>query len=50
MGMSALLTELDAQRGKCLLASFCRLSALAYIQLANDAKLRSGKTRKGKND
>ncbi|MEM9965974.1 MAG: ribbon-helix-helix domain-containing protein [Asticcacaulis sp.] len=32
LSLAALIGELDSQRGESLLASFCRLSALAYVQ------------------
>ncbi len=32
MSLAALIAELDGKRGESLLASFCRLSALAYTQ------------------
>jgi len=32
LSLAGLIGELDSQRGESLLASFCRLSALAYVQ------------------
>ena len=32
ISLAALIAELDSKRGVSLLASFCRLSALAYVQ------------------
>jgi len=32
ISLAALIAELDSKRGESLLASFCRLSALAYVQ------------------
>lgn len=32
ISLAALIAELDSKRGESLLASFCRLSALAYAQ------------------
>jgi predicted DNA-binding ribbon-helix-helix protein len=32
ISLAALIAELDSRRGESLLASFCRLSALAYTQ------------------
>ncbi|MDV6332544.1 ribbon-helix-helix domain-containing protein [Asticcacaulis sp. 201] len=32
ISLAALIAELDSNRGESLLASFCRLSALAYAQ------------------
>ncbi|ESQ83561.1 hypothetical protein AEAC466_12865 [Asticcacaulis sp. AC466] len=32
ISLAALIAELDSNRGESLLASFCRLSALAYTQ------------------
>ena len=32
ISLAALIAELDSRRGESLLASFCRLSALAYAQ------------------
>ena len=32
ISLAALIAELDTRRGESLLASFCRLSALAYVQ------------------
>jgi predicted DNA-binding ribbon-helix-helix protein len=32
ISLAALIAELDSRRGESLLASFCRLSALAYSQ------------------
>ncbi|MGN6208342.1 ribbon-helix-helix domain-containing protein [Asticcacaulis sp.] len=32
ISLAALIAELDSKRGASLLASFCRLSALAYVQ------------------
>lgn len=32
LSLAALIAELDSRRGESLLASFCRLSALAYVQ------------------
>lgn len=32
ISLAALIAELDSRRGESLLASFCRLSALAYVQ------------------
>lgn len=38
ISLAALIAELDSRRGESLLASFCRLSALAYVQNAGMAK------------
>lgn len=35
ISLAALIAELDSKRGESLLASFCRLSALAHIQNKN---------------
>jgi len=32
ISLAALIAELDNRRGESLLASFCRLSALSYVQ------------------
>lgn len=32
ISLAALIADLDSKRGESLLASFCRLSALAYVQ------------------
>jgi predicted DNA-binding ribbon-helix-helix protein len=32
ISLAALIAEFDSRRGESLLASFCRLSALAYVQ------------------
>jgi predicted DNA-binding ribbon-helix-helix protein len=32
ISLAGLIAELDSRRGESLLASFCRLSALAYVQ------------------
>ncbi len=32
ISLAALIAELDSKRGESLLASFCRLSSLAYVQ------------------
>jgi len=32
ISLAALIAELDSRRGESLLASFCRLSALAFVQ------------------
>ena len=32
ISLAALIAELDSKRGESLLAFFCRLSALAYVQ------------------
>jgi len=32
ISLAALIAELDSRRGESLLASFCRLSALAHVQ------------------
>lgn len=32
ISLAALIAELDSKRGESLLASFCRLSALAFVQ------------------
>ena len=32
ISLAALIADLDSRRGESLLASFCRLSALAYVQ------------------
>ncbi|UDF02918.1 ribbon-helix-helix domain-containing protein [Asticcacaulis sp. AND118] len=32
ISLAALIAELDTKRGESLLASFCRLSALAFVQ------------------
>ncbi len=34
ISLAALIAELDSRRGESLLASFCRLSALAHVQHA----------------
>ncbi len=34
ISLAALIAELDSRRGESLLASFCRLSALAHVQQA----------------
>ncbi|CAL4868712.1 hypothetical protein MMA231_03001 [Asticcacaulis sp. MM231] len=34
ISLAALIAELNSKRGESLLASFCRLSALAYVQSA----------------
>ena len=34
ISLAALIAELDSRRGESLLASFCRLSALAHVQNA----------------
>ncbi|MFT4090669.1 MAG: ribbon-helix-helix domain-containing protein [Asticcacaulis sp.] len=38
LSLAALIAELDSQRGESLLASFCRLSALAYVQSKSGAR------------
>ncbi|ESQ75114.1 ribbon-helix-helix domain-containing protein [Asticcacaulis sp. AC402] len=38
ISLAALIAELDSKRGESLLASFCRLSALAYAQGKGIAK------------
>ncbi len=38
ISLAALIAELDSKRGESLLASFCRLSALAYVQKGSAAK------------
>ncbi|BEV11100.1 ribbon-helix-helix domain-containing protein [Asticcacaulis sp. DW145] len=43
ISLAALIAELDTKRGESLLASFCRLSALAFVQ----QKASGGKKRKG---
>lgn len=43
ISLAALIAELDTKRGESLLASFCRLSALAFVQ----QKVSGGKKRKG---
>jgi len=40
ISLAALIAELDGNRGESLLASFCRLSALAYSQQKNMATRR----------
>jgi predicted DNA-binding ribbon-helix-helix protein len=35
ISLAALIAELDSKRGESLLASFCRLSALAFVQSQN---------------
>ncbi|HEX7799120.1 MAG TPA: ribbon-helix-helix domain-containing protein [Asticcacaulis sp.] len=40
ISLAALIAELDSRRGESLLASFCRLSALAYVQQKADAPRR----------
>jgi predicted DNA-binding ribbon-helix-helix protein len=42
ISLAALIAELDTKRGESLLASFCRLSALAFVQ----QKAVGGKKRK----
>ncbi|WP_343684276.1 ribbon-helix-helix domain-containing protein [Asticcacaulis sp.] len=42
ISLAALIAELDTKRGESLLASFCRLSALAFVQ----QKAAGGKKRK----
>lgn len=42
ISLAALIAELDTKRGESLLASFCRLSALAFVQ----QKAGGGKKRK----
>lgn len=37
ISLAALIAELDSKRGESLLASFCRLSALAYVQAKSSA-------------
>jgi predicted DNA-binding ribbon-helix-helix protein len=44
ISLAALIADLDSRRGESLLASFCRLSALAYVQSrASSAKRKSPK-------
>jgi predicted DNA-binding ribbon-helix-helix protein len=38
ISLAALIAELDSRRGESLLASFCRLSALAYAQHGSGVK------------
>jgi predicted DNA-binding ribbon-helix-helix protein len=38
ISLAALIAELDSRRGESLLASFCRLSALAYAQHGSGAR------------
>jgi len=38
ISLAALIAELDSRRGESLLASFCRLSALAFVQQKASAK------------
>jgi predicted DNA-binding ribbon-helix-helix protein len=38
ISLAALIAELDSKRGESLLASFCRLSALAYVQKGSAVK------------
>jgi len=38
ISLAALIAELDSKRGESLLASFCRLSALAYVQKGSATK------------
>ena len=38
ISLAALIAELDQRRGESLLASFCRLSALAYAQQGGGLK------------
>ena len=38
ISLAALIADLDSKRGESLLASFCRLSALAYVQSKPGAK------------
>ncbi len=40
MSLAALIAELDSRRGESLLASFCRLSALAWVQNKPQQKVR----------
>ena len=40
ISLAALIAELDSKRGESLLASFCRLSALAYVQSKGTAAKR----------
>lgn len=40
ISLAALIAELDSKRGESLLASFCRLSALSYVQHGSGAKRR----------
>jgi predicted DNA-binding ribbon-helix-helix protein len=40
ISLAALIAELDSRRGESLLASFCRLSALAYVQSKSAAPRR----------
>jgi len=40
ISLAALIAELDSKRGESLLASFCRLSALAYVQTKGAAAKR----------
>ncbi|MGA9657786.1 MAG: ribbon-helix-helix domain-containing protein [Asticcacaulis sp.] len=35
LSLAALIADLDSKRGESLLASFCRLSVLAYVQNTN---------------
>jgi len=46
ISLAALIAELDSKRGESLLASFCRLSALAYVQ-NKGAATRRRKTSEG---
>jgi len=38
ISLAALIAELDGRRGESLLASYCRLSALAHVQNAGSAR------------
>lgn len=38
ISLAALIAELDSRRGESLLASFCRLSALAHVQNIGPAR------------
>jgi len=38
ISLAALIAELDQRRGESLLASYCRLSALAYAQQGGGLK------------
>ena len=40
VSLAALIADLDSKRGQSLLASFCRLSALAYEQSKNEGSRR----------
>jgi predicted DNA-binding ribbon-helix-helix protein len=40
ISLAGLIAELDKARGESLLASFCRLSALAYVQEAASRRSR----------